>query len=232
MASLLSRKSLRYGVPTIVVLGVAIVWLLMSIPPVVGLGNRVKLPLFHGGATWVNLMLFTLMGLAAVAYLVTRSDRVYAWEAGFRYVASPMWLMSAVLGFIAAASTWDFSGSKESMLTIIPRDPRLSAQAVLLAGVAIVLLADWLVLEQRWHKAVADIAFVVLMWAAMANIFLDPVKQAMHPDSPVLNSGWEIKGPFFGMVVAIFAIVIVMSWIASTLIPEPARAVSSVTKSQ
>ena len=218
MASPLSRKSVVYGVPAIVVLSAVVVWLLLLIPPVVGLGNRVKLPLFHGGATWVNLMVFTLMGLAGAAYLVSRSERVYAWEVAFRTVAAPMWLVSSVLGFIAAASTWDFSGSNESPLTIIPRDPRLSAQAVLLAGVAILLLADWLVLEKRWHKAVADIVYVVVMWISLAPIFLDPVKQAMHPDSPVLNSGWDIKGPFFAMVVVIFLIVLLLSWIAASFV--------------
>ena len=221
MASLLRRKSIAYGVPTIVVLSAVVFWLLMLIPPVVGLGDRVKLPLFHGGATWVNLIVFTLMGFAGVAHLITRSDRVYAWEVGFRTVAAPMWLVSSVLGFIAAASTWDFSASNESVLTIVPRDPRLSAQAVLLAGVAILLLADWLILEKRWHKALADIVFVIVMWTSLANVFLDPVKQAMHPDSPVLNSGWEIKGPFFAMAATVFVIALVLSWIGSSFVPSP-----------
>jgi p-aminobenzoyl-glutamate transporter AbgT len=53
------------------------------------------------------------------------------------------------------------------------------------------------------------------MWALLTNVFLDPVKRALHPDSPVLNSGWEIKAPFFGMVAAIFAITLVAAWIVS-----------------
>ena len=212
------RTSVAYGAAAIVVLGAAVAWLLMSIPPVVGLGNRVKLPLFHGGATWVNLMIFTLMGVAGVIYLITRSERVWAWEVGFRIIAAPMWLASSILGFIAAASTWDFSASKESVLAIIPQDPRLSAQAILLAGVAILLLADWLILEERWHKAIADIVFVVVMWASLANVFLDPVKRALHPDSPVMNSGWEIRGPFFAMVAVIFAIAVICSWIAASFV--------------
>jgi hypothetical protein len=218
MASLFSRKSVVFGVPGIVLLSIVVAWLLASIPPVVGLGDRVKLPLFHGGMTWVNLMIFTLMGLAAAVYLVTRSERVYAWEVGFRIVGAPMWLASSVLGFFAAASTWDFSASKESLLAVIPQDPRLSAQAVLLAGVAILLLADWLIFEKRWHKAVGDVTFVVVMWVALANVFLDPVKRAMHPDSPVMNSGWEIKGPFFAMVAAVFAIALLLSWIAASFV--------------
>jgi hypothetical protein len=224
------KRSLAIALGAIAVLSAVIVGLIMSIPPVVGLGNRVKLPLFHGGATWVNLVLFTLMGLAGVVYLFTRNDRVYAWEVGFRGIAAPLWLMSSVLGFIAAASTWDFSQSKESPLAIIPQDPRLSAQAILLAGVAILLLADWLILETRWQKAIGDIVFVGVMWFTLAPVFLDPVKRALHPDSPVLNSGWEIKGPFFGMVAAIFAVAIVASWLVSLTVAPEDIAVSQVTK--
>ena len=89
------------------------------------------------------------------------------------------------------------------------------------AAAAGLLLADWLILDTRRQKAIADIVFVVVMWASLANVFLDPVKRALHPDSPVMNSGWEIKGPFFGMVIAIFLATMVLAWLASQLVrPE------------
>jgi hypothetical protein len=221
MKSSLSNKALAMGAAAIVALAAVIGALLMSIPPVVGLGNRVKLPLFHGGSTWVDLMIFTLMGVAGVAYLFTRNERVYAWEVGFRAVAAPLWFLNSILGFIAALSTWDLSGSKQSPLEIIPQDPRLAAQIILLAGVVVVLIFDAFVLEKRWHKAVVDVIFVAVMWALLANVFLDPVKRALHPDSPVMNSGWEIKGPFFGMVAAILCICVVLAWIAASFVRRP-----------
>jgi len=224
MSSSLSKRSLALGAVAVAALAVLIGWLLMSIPPVVGLGDKVKLPLLHGGSTWVDLILFTLMGVMGVVYLFTRSDRVYAWEAGFRLVAAPLWVVNSVLGYIAARSTWDFSGSKSSELAILGADPRLRAQFLLLFGIAIVILLDWLVLESRVHKAIADVAFTAAMLVLMSDLFLDPVKRAMHPDSPVMNSGWDIKGPFFGMVVAIFGITLVLTWMASSLVgPEPVR---------
>ncbi len=224
MHSSLSKKTITGAFAAIGVLTVVVLVLLYRIPAVVGIGNRVKLPLFHGGSTWVDLMLFTLMGVAALIYLVRPSDRVYAWEVGFRAVAAPLWAINSVLGFIAALSTWDFSGSKESPLVIIPQDPRLSAQIVLLLGVVIVIALDWLVFERRRNKALADLLFVVLMWVLLANVFLDPVKRALHPDSPVLNSGWEIRGPFFGIVAAIFAITLILSWLISRTVRESAPA--------
>jgi hypothetical protein len=224
MSASLSRRALATAISAVVVLGAIVGVLLMSIPPVVGLGNRVKLPLFHGGSTWVDLIIFTIMGVVGLVYLFNRNERVYAWEVGLRAVAAPLWLVNSVLGFLAAAATWDFSASDQSPLTVIPQDPRLSAQVVLLAGVAILLLADWFILEKRWHKAIADIVFVIVMWASLANVFLDPIKRAMHPDSPVMNSGWEIKAPFFGMVAAIFAMAIIGSWIAASFVRPPAEA--------
>jgi hypothetical protein len=196
-------------------LATLVAYLLYTIPAVKGLGNKVKLPLFHGASTWVDLMLFVLMGIAALAFLATRRDAVYAWEVGLRAVAAPLWLVNSVLGLIAALNTWDFTGSKESPLSAVMQDPRLVAQMLILLGIAMLLLLDWLVLESRAHKAIADIVFVAIGIMLLSNIFLDPAKRALHPDSPVLNSGFEIKGPFFGIVLATFAITLLLSWLAS-----------------
>ena len=218
MHSSLSKRSLWLGAAAVAMLAVVIGVLVMSIPPVVGLGNKVKLPLLHGGSTWVNLMIFTLMGVFGLIYAFTRNERLYAWEVGFRAVAAPLWLVNSTLGFIAASSTWDFSGSKTSELVVIGADPRLRAQILLLFGVAVLLLLDWLVLENRLYKAIADVVFTAAMLVLMSDLFLDPVKRAMHPDSPVLNSGWDIKAPFFGMVVAIFCVMLVLSWLAASTV--------------
>ena len=218
MHSSLSKRSLWLGAAAVAALAVVIGALVMSIPPVVGLGNKVKLPLLHGGSTWVNLMIFTLMGVFGLIYAFTRNESLYAWEVGFRAVAAPLWLVNSTLGFIAASSTWDFSGSKTSELVVIGADPRLRAQILLLFGVAVLLLLDWLVLENRLYKAIADVVFTAAMLVLMSDLFLDPVKRAMHPDSPVLNSGWDIKAPFFGMVVAIFCVMLVLSWLAASTV--------------
>ena len=199
----------------VAVLFAAVAYLLYTIPAVKGLGDKVKLPLFHGASTWVDLMLFILMGIAAVMYVATRRDSVYAWEVGLRAIAAPLWLINSALGLIAALNTWDFSASKESPLSSVMQDPRLVAQMLLLLGVAMLLLLDWLVLEKRSHKAIADIVFVAVGVALLSDIFLDPAKRALHPDSPVLNSGFEIKGPFFGIVVCVLAITLLLAWLVS-----------------
>ena len=202
----------------VVVLSAVVAYLLYTIPAVKGLGDKVKLPLFHGASTWVDLMLFVLMGIVAVAYLATRRDGVYAWEVGLRSIAAPLWLLNSVLGLMAALNTWDFTGSKESPLSSVMQDPRLVAQMIILLCVAILLLLDWLVLEKRTHKAIADVIFVAIGVVLLSDIFLDPAKRALHPDSPVLNSGFEIKGPFFGIVLSVLAITLLLSWLVSRYI--------------
>lgn len=219
-----TRGQFVFAASAVVVLGALIAVLLAKIPPVVGLGDKVKLPIYHGASTWVDLVLFTLMALVAIAFVVTRRDRLYAWEVGLRSIAAPLWLINSVLGFIAALSTWDFTGTKESPFVLVQQDPRLMAQGVLLLGVGVLVVLHWLVLDKRSHKAIADVGFVVVMWAMLANIFLDPAKRALHPDSPVLHSGWEIKGPFFGILLAIFLMGIVLAWVVSLYVgPEAAE---------
>ena len=209
----------------VVALAASVAYFLSAIPAVKGLGDKIKLPMFHGASTWVDLMLFVLMGIAAIVYLITRRDGVYAWEVGLRAIAAPLWMINSVLGLIAALNTWDFSASKESPLSSVMQDPRLVAQMLLLLGVAMLLLLDWLVLEKRWHKAVADIAFVAAGMLLLGNIFLDPAKRALHPDSPVLNSGLEIKGPFFGIVICLLGMTLLLSWLVSRYVsPEVAVA--------
>lgn len=222
-----SPATIGIAAAAIAVLSAGVAYSLYLIPAVKGLGSKVKLPMFHGASTWVDLMLFILMGIVAVLYLVTRKDSVYAWEVGLRSVAAPLWVINSVLGLIAALSTWDFTGSLQSPLTVVMQDPRLVAQMVLLVGVAILILLHWLVLEKRTHKAIADIVFVIFGVVLLSDIFLDPAKRALHPDSPVLNSGVEIQAPFFGIVAGLLAISLILAWLISRYVgPESDRSSS------
>jgi len=217
----LSKTALATAFGVVAALAITVAVIIANIPAVKGLGDKVKLPLFHGGSTWVDLLLFISMGVLALIYIITRKDSVYAWEVGFRAVAAPLWVLNTVLGLFAALNTWDFTGTKESPLMAVRQDPRLVAQFVILLGIAMLMLLHWLVLEKRVHKAIADLVFTIGAAILLSDIFLDPAKRALHPDSPVLNSGWEIKGPFFGMVLAVLAICVVLAWVVQSYVqPE------------
>jgi hypothetical protein len=183
-----------------------------AIPPVVGLGDKVRLPIFHGGSTWVNLGAFTLLGLFALSYLVTGRRDLYRWAVGFRVVAASLWIINTVMGMIAAMQTWDFTGSAQSPLIVAQADPRLMAQVQLLLLIVGVLILDWLLDNDHW-KAVIDVAYVAGMWWLLGTVLSSPEARALHPDNPVLNSGSEIQLPFFAIVGALSLGVILFAWL-------------------
>lgn len=179
-------------------------------PEVKGLGGKVRLPVFHGAMTWVNLAAFTLLALSAVAFLITKRDVFYRYAEALRWVSVPMWLLGTGMGTYAAYTTWDFSGSRLSPLGVLNElmiDPRLKAQIWILFG-ALILIALELLLGERTWTAVLDVAFVGALWALLLTAILGPGR-AFHPDSPVMNSDEIIiKLYFFGIVLGIGLVVL------------------------
>jgi len=174
----------------------------LSFPAVEGLGTKVRLPVFHGAMTWVNLALFSVLAVLAVVYLAMKRESVYGWTEAVRFVAVPMWVVGSVLGFMAALNTWDFTGSKSSPLSVAAADPRLLAQFWIMIG-GLGVLALGLVTEERRWLAVADVGFVAFAWVVLMQAILGPGR-ALHPDSPVMNSDEIfIKLMFFGIVAGI-----------------------------
>jgi len=184
----------------------------LSFPAVEGLGTKVRLPVFHGAMTWVNLAAFTLMGLIAVIALVTGREGAHRWEEALRWVAVPMWLVGSVLGLTAAMNTWDFTGSKSSRLEVVTADPRLMAQFwILLAGLLLIAL-EFVMDDPKW-RSILDIGFVVLMWVVLLRAILGPGR-ALHPDSPVMNSEeMMIKLLFFGIVAGLGVATLSLAWL-------------------
>ena len=119
----LTRSQLLGIIGVVAGLGAAL-FFAASFPAVEGLGTKVRLPVFHGAMTWVNLGAFTLMGVAALLSLATGASVCYRWEEALRWIAVPTWLVGSVLGLLAAMNTWDFTGSKSSRLSVVTADPR------------------------------------------------------------------------------------------------------------
>jgi len=190
---------------------IAALLLTQAIPPVEGLGDKVRLPMFHGGSTWVNMMLFTIVGVFALLYLVLRRPDLYRWETGFRWVAAPLWIINSVMGVIAAASTWDFSGSSASPLVVIREDPRLMAQFQLLILLLLVLVLQWM-FQSQVLRASLDLGYVIVFWVLLRGLFTSEAAQALHPDSPVLNSAADIQIPFFAIVGSLFIASCLIAW--------------------
>lgn len=224
------RKAKIVG-PALIVAGlIAAVVFAMSFPAVEGLGTKARLPVFHGAFTWVNLVLFAALGVAALVALIGRSPRVYHKEEALRWVSVVMWVIGTVLGLVAAMNTWDFTGSKSSRLEAVSADPRLMAQFwILLAGLAL-LAVGFMMDDRRWLSAF-DLGFVVIAAALLGQALLGPGR-ALHPDSPVLNSPeLGIKLLFFGMVGSIAVAAVAAVWLVARVREEASAksAADSVT---
>lgn len=191
---------------------VAAILLTQTIPAVEGLGDKVRLPIFHGGSTWVNLATFSLMGLFGLSYVVFSREDLYRWAAGFRGVSAVLWLTNTVLGVIAAMQTWDFTGSSQPAISVMREDPRLMAQFQLLALLIVVLIVDSMV-ESRKVRAFLDAAYATTMWIWLVRVLSTPQARALHPDNPVLNSGSEIQTPFFMIVGSVFVGMCLFAWL-------------------
>jgi len=183
-----------------------------SIPVVEGLGDKVRLPMFHGASTWVNLMTFAVMGLFGLAYLLTSREDLYRWAAGFRGTSVFLWVLNSVMGVIAALQTWDFSGSKEIPLNIVRQDPRLMAQFQLLLLLAVVLIIDAMY-ESRKLRAFLDFAYAATMSVWLYLVLASDAARALHPDNPVMNSGSDIQLPFFGIVACLLVAACLSAWL-------------------
>ncbi len=81
-----SRNVVLAALGAMLALAVTVFILVLRLPEVVGLGSRVKMPIFHGASTWVDIMLFVLLGIAALIFIVRRTDATYAWVVGLRAV--------------------------------------------------------------------------------------------------------------------------------------------------
>lgn len=177
----------------------------LRFPAVKGLGTKVRLPVFHGAMTWVNLATFTLLAVAAIAFLWTKREGLYRYAESLRWISVTMWLVGTGLGTFAAFSTWDFTASGLDTFGILNElmlDPRLKAQFWILFGALVLVALEFVLGDRKWTAAL-DIAFVIALWAILMTAILGPGR-AFHPDSPVMNSEEIIiKLYFFGIVAGI-----------------------------
>ena len=82
MAPKPSRRTVLGAIAAMLALALIVLVLVVRLPVVVGLGSRVKLPIFHGASTWVDIMLFVLMGIAALVFVVRRDGVTIAISTG------------------------------------------------------------------------------------------------------------------------------------------------------
>jgi len=205
----LAPAARRIMLGAILVLLVAAGYLTWTMPPVLQLGELVRLVIFHGASTWVNMAVFTLAGIAGLVYLATRRDPVYRVGAAFRYLAVPWWVVNTALGLVSSRLAWN---------SINLAEPRLQATFWIMLAAGIVLAVDFGFGRRMW-SALADVAMAGILWALILG-----ARNFVHPDNPVMNSGPDIQLPFFGIVGSLFAAALLAAMIISSLVPTAEEA--------
>ncbi|MBE0416755.1 MAG: hypothetical protein IBX63_03210 [Coriobacteriia bacterium] len=188
----------------IIVLFGVVGWLTWTMPPVLQLGTLVRLVIFHGASTWVNMAAFTLAGLAGLAYLTTSRDPLYRVGSAFRYIAVPWWIINTGLGLLSSRLAWNGINLAE---------PRLQATFWIMLAAGIVLAVDFGFGKRRWSAA-ADVAVAAVLWTLILG-----ARNFVHPDNPVMNSGPEIQLPFFGIVGSLLAATLLAAAMIFSMIP-------------
>ncbi len=162
--------------------------LVFTTPPDVKLGVMLRLVLFHGASTWVNLGTFTLAGVLGIG-VVLGVKRFVSYGEAFRWISLPLWGMNTVLGLLSMQLIWG---------GILWDEPRLSMTFYILAA-SVIVVAVQLIFGLPRLSALFDALLAAGLWTAvlvLPNLF--------HPDSPVFNSeNLRIVGSFLGQVAAI-----------------------------
>lgn len=174
------------------------------------LGSLLRLVLFHGATTWVNLATFTLAAGFSVGYLGLRQERLYPWAAAFRYVSLALWMVNATLGVISMRLAWG---------GVLLSEPRMRMTLGVLIAALALLLVD-LIFESRRLVATLDVALGGSIW-----VLLLTTPKFLHPDNPVLNSkSADIVGFFAAQVVVVFVLVVVVTRLVRDRVARPAPA--------
>jgi hypothetical protein len=160
-------------------LGVAISLVAAFLAPQdVELGAWVRLVIWHGMLKWACIAGIFGMGAIAVAYLVTRRERLYEWARALQVALLPLWIVAVLIGTIAARLVWNSWNLGERRMI-------MSVAYIIVAAIALMLALFW---DNRRVGAIGQVATALAMAVGLAWIELGPAGDDVHPASAVLSS--------------------------------------------
>lgn len=184
----LSKTTRTILIALIPVAAVASAVAVMSIPPDARLGSLVRLAMFHGASTWVNMGTFLLAGLAGIAF-VAGVKSTLPWGQALRWVSLALWIVNTVLGILSMKLNWG---------GILWNEPRLLMTFGILAG-SLIVVAMQFMFDSPKVPALLDVVLAAALWYL---VFVLP--DLFHPDNPVFASeNPAYRNGFFGMVASI-----------------------------
>ena len=147
-------------------------------PQDVELGAWVRLTIWHGMLKWACIVGIFGMGALAVAYLVTKRDRLYEWARALQVALLPLWVVAVFIGALAARLVWNSWQLTERRMV-------MSVAYTVVAALALMLSLFW---EKRRWGAVGQVVTALAMAVGLAWIEFGPAGDDVHPASAVMSS--------------------------------------------
>jgi len=171
------------------------------------LGVNARLVYFHGAWVWSGLGGFALAGIAGLAALFTRQERMHAWSKVLGWTGMVFWLTYLPVSLVVMQMNWGGFFWDE------PRWRIPFAFAI----IGVLLQAGLILMNKPALTSLANIGF-----AAALMVSLDRITNILHPDSPILTSSSRGIQIFFFILLALSMIAgmqlarLISTWLRKT----------------
>lgn len=156
---------------TLALISGAVVVSLLS-PPEKTLGNIAKFIYLHAALSWVGIATFSVAGVVAAAFLLSRKNVIFVWADAFEKTALLLWSTHFVMGMVSMQIAWG---------GIFWQEPRfLTATLILLVSLALYSIA------RAFSKPLLSATVYLTTAAATWGLLLNS-ERVFHPANPIMG---------------------------------------------
>jgi hypothetical protein len=192
------RLPVRYLPRILLVLAVAAVVVVWSIPPEAKLGGAIRMVLLHGALARTGIVMLGLAAMAGAVMLILRRDPLAALNRTMQASALGTWVVYAASSVVATWITWG--------VPVAWSEPRTQASARILAMVVV-----FFVVTRRIGQPVLT-AFANLVAGLAAFLLIRSAGAVQHPVDPVMGADAAIFPVLF---VTLWGILVAMALTAA-----------------
>lgn len=179
------------AVGILTLLGLAVVALLLWMPPEQTLGAVIRPVFLHGALVRVGLLTFAAAGVLGLVYLLRPGGKWLAWCTATQEVAVAVWIVYALSSAVTTKLAWG--------QWIAWEEPRVRASLnVLWFSIAALLLVRWV--GSGLFTALANVAVAVVTWMLIRGAGI-----IRHPFDPIGTSGSQLYGLIYWLLVLVIA---------------------------
>lgn len=169
---------------TLALISGAVIVSLLS-PPEKTLGNIAKFIYLHAALSWVGIATFSVAGVVAAAFLLSRKNVIFVWADAFEKTALLLWSTHSVIGMISMQIAWG---------GIFWQEPRfLTATLILLVSLALYSIAR--AFSKPLLSAVIYLTIAAATWGLLLNS-----ERVFHPANPIMG-GQSLNIKLYALII-------------------------------